>query len=389
LQQQENQMDFGFTPRQQELWERTVSFAREQIPSDDLVERDRAGAFSDEAWQACARQGLLGLGMPEAYGGAGYDTVTAVHALEALGYGCLDNGLTLAINGQTWSIQTPILKFGSAAQREALLPGLISGRIKGAHAITEPEAGSDVFSLTTAARKVEGGYRISGQKISVGMAPAADIFVLFATLNPALGRWGVTAFVVDARAPGVTTSVRQDKIGLRTEPHGTIDLDDVFVPADGRLGNEGAGASIFNASMQYERSFIFTSHVGSIARQLDQTIAFANARRQGGQPIGRYQAVAHRVADMRVRLETARLFLYRAAWLIDQGQDAALHSAMTKLTVSELLLQNSLDAVRVHGGRGYLGEHAVERDLRDTLGGVLYAGTSDIQRNLIAGLLGL
>jgi alkylation response protein AidB-like acyl-CoA dehydrogenase len=215
------------------------------------------------------------------------------------------------------------------------------------------------------------------------------MFVLFATLNPALGRWGITAFIVDARAAGVATSERQDKMGLRTEPHGAIDLDDVFVPAEHRLGNEGAGASIFNASMHYERSFIFTSHVGSIARQLDQTIAFANARRQGGQPIGKYQAVAHRVADMRVRLETARLFLYKAAWMIDQGQDATLHAAMAKLTISELLVQNSVDAVRVHGGRGYLGEHAVERDLRDTLGGVLYAGTSDIQRNLIAGLLGL
>lgn len=382
-------MDFSFTPQQHHLWEQTYSFAREELRVDDLVERDHANMFSELNWQKCARQGLLGLCLPSEYGGAGLDLVSTVHTLEALGYGCADNGFTLALNGQTWSTQMPILKFGSESQRRRYLPDLAAGRIKGAHAVTEPEAGSDVFSLTTTARKTDGGYVLNGQKVQVGMAPLADIYVLFATLNPALGRWGVTAFLVDAASPGVRTEPRTDKLGLRTEPHGTITLEDVFVPAENRIGNEGSGAAIFNASMTYERSFIFSSHVGSMARQLDETIAFVTQRRQGGQPIGKYQAVAHRVADMKVRLETARAFLYRAAWQLDQGQDATLQAAMAKLVLSELFVQNSLDAVRLHGGRGYLGEFAVERDLRDAVGGVLYAGTSDIQRNLIAGLLGL
>jgi alkylation response protein AidB-like acyl-CoA dehydrogenase len=382
-------MEFGFTPQQQELWERTLGFAREELATADLVARDRADSFPEELWQRCARQGLLGLAVPPEYGGAGLDLVSTVHALEALGYGCPDNGFTLALNGQTWSIQLPILKFGSESQRRRYLPNLAAGRIKAAHAVTEPEAGSDVFSLTTLARRVEGGYRLSGQKINVGMAPLADLYLLFATVNPAVGRWGVTAFLVDARAPGVSVEPRGDKMGLRTEPHGAISLDDVFVPAEDRMGNEGSGAAIFNASMNYERSFIFSSHVGSMARQLDQTIAFVTQRRQGGQPIAKYQAVAHRVADMKLRLETARAFLYKSAWMLDQGQDVTLQAAMTKLAVSELFVESSLDAVRLHGGRGYLGEFGVERDLRDAVGGVLYAGTSDIQRNLIAGLLGL
>jgi alkylation response protein AidB-like acyl-CoA dehydrogenase len=382
-------MNFGFTAHQQQIWERTVAFAKRELSQGDLVERDREGVFSEANWQACARQGLLGLTVPEQYGGAGLDFVTSVHALEALGYGCADNGMTLAINGQTWSIQIPLLKFGSEQQRRTYLPDLVSGRIKGAHAMTESEAGSDAFSLVTTATRTPGGYLLNGRKIHVGMSPVADMFVLFATVNPAVGRWGVTAFIVDATAPGVATSARGDKLGLRTEPHGTIELHDVFVPEAARIGNEGSGAAIFNASMNYERSFIFSSHVGSMARQLDQTIAFVTARKQGGQPIGKYQSVSNRIADMKMRLETARLFLYRAAWHADQGQDWTLQAAMTKLAISELFVENSLDAVRLHGGRGYLGEYGVERDLRDAVGGVLYAGTSDIQRNLIAGLLGL
>jgi hypothetical protein len=382
-------MEFGFTTQQQRIWEQTIAFAHRELDLNDLVERDRNGTFSEANWQACAQQGLLGLAIPEEYGGAGLDFVTTIHALEALGYGCQDNGLTLAINGQSWSIQIPILRFGSEAQKRAFLPDLVAGRIKAAHAMTETDAGSDAFRLQTTATRTTGGYLLNGHKIHVGMGPVADIIVLFATVNPAIGRWGVTAFIVDARASGVTVTTRGDKLGLRTEPHGFMTFENVFVPEANRLGNEGSGAALFGASMNYERSFIFSSHVGSMARQLDQSIAFANTRKQGGQSIGKYQSVANRIADMKMRLEIARMFLYRAAWHADQGQDWTLQAAMTKLAVSELFVENSMDAIRVHGGRGYLGEFGVERDMRDAVGGVLYAGTSDIQRNLIAGLLGL
>ena len=155
------------------------------------------------------------------------------------------------------------------------------------------------------------------------------------------------------------------------------------------LGRAGAGASIFDDAMQFERSFIFASHVGSMARQLDDAIAFSQSRVLGNRPIGKNQSISNRIADMKVRLETARMFLYKAAWRIDQGQDARLDAAMAKLTISELFLENSLDAVRIHGGVGYMSDRGIERDLRDAVGGVIYSGTSDIQRNLIAGLLGL
>ncbi|MCL4251851.1 MAG: acyl-CoA/acyl-ACP dehydrogenase [Anaerolineae bacterium] len=382
-------MDFSWTKEEVALWDEISQFARTELHNDDLIERDQQYVFVEANWQKCAAKGLFGLAMPAEYGGSGHKLITTVHALEALGYGCPDNGLTLAVNGQTWSVQMPILKFGTDEQKRKYLPKLIDGSWKGAHAVTEPEAGSDVFAMATRAQKTEGGYILNGQKILVGMAPLADVYVLFATLNPTAGRWGVTAFIVDANTPGIVRGAPGEKMGLRTEPFGDITLNDVFVPRSNVLGREGSGASIFNASMTLERSFIFSSHLGSMARQLDDTIAYANHRKQGGQTIGKYQSVANRIANMKLRLETARSFLYKAAWMVDQGMDATLQAAMTKLTVSEFFVENSLDSIRVHGGRGYLPETGVERDLRDAVGGVLYAGTSDIQRNLIAALLGL
>ena len=306
-----------------------------------------------------------------------------------LGYGCPDNGLTLALNGQMWAVQEPILTFGTEEQKKRYLPKLIDGTLFGAHGMTEADSGSDAFRLATTAEKVDGGYRINGEKIYIGLGPVADVILTFASTQPQRGRWGLSAFLVDADSEGVELRPHQSKMGLRTGPFGEIHFRDVWVPQANLLGNEGSGASIFNASMDFERSFIFASHVGSMARQLDQTLAFARGRVQGGQPIGKYQAISHRIADMKIRVETARLFIRRSAELIDQGQPIPLQAAMTKLVVSELFVENSLSAIRVHGGRGYLTEYGVERDLRDAVGGVIYSGTSDIQRNVIAGLLGL
>lgn len=381
-------MNFGWNTKQEELWEKTYHFACDTL-IQNLVERDHSGTFLEENWQAVAQQGLFGLHMPEDYGGQGYDMVTSVRAMEALGYGHPDNGFTLAVNGQLWSIQEPIAKFGSPDLKQKYLPKLIDGTFKASDGVTEPESGSDAFSLTTTATKVDGGYRLNGHKMFIGMGPVADIVLVYATLNPDRGRWGITAFIVETSSEGLVRGEHQGKMGLRTSPIGDIEFHDVFVPSENILGREGAGASIFNDSMDYERSFIFASHVGSMARQLDETIAYANKRKQGGQSIGKYQAVSHRVANMKMRLETARHYLYKCAWLIDQKKSIPMEAAMAKVAISEAFVENSLDAVRIHGGRGYLTEFGVERDLRDAVGGVLYGGTSDIQRNLIAGLLGL
>jgi alkylation response protein AidB-like acyl-CoA dehydrogenase len=220
-------------------------------------------------------------------------------------------------------------------------------------------------------------------------APLADLAVVFATVDPAKGMWGITAFVVEKGTPGFSISRDIDKMGLRTAPMAELLFQDCYVPEENRLGPEGVGARIFNHSMEWERSCILASHVGAMEHQLEVCIRYARERLQFGQPIGQFQSVSNRIADMKVRIETARLILYKVAWLKKMGKPATMEAALAKLYLSECFVQSGMDAIRIHGGYGYMTEFELERDLRDAVGGTLYSGTSDIQRNIIARLLGL
>ena len=383
-------MDFSLTEQQRVLREQVRTFAIESL-GKNLEARDQRGAVDHTDWRAdwqkCAEFGLLGCNTPEAYGGQGHDALTSVVMLEALGQGCPDNGLTLGINGQIWAVMEPILAFGNEAQKSHYLPGLCTGRIIGAHGMTERESGSDAFALKTRAERRGDGYVLNGEKIYIGLAPACDLALVFASVDPDRGRWGLCAFLVEARDPGFERGAVQQKMGLRTTPMGEIHLRDCWVPEDRRLGDEGDGASIFQHSMEWERSFIFASHVGSMARQLEDCLAYARERRVSGQTIDEFESVSNRLAEMRLRLELSRLLLYKTAWLKSRNEPCALDAAMAKLQISEAFVASSLDAVRIHGGAGYVSEHGVERDLRDAVGGVIYSGTSDIQRRIIASLL--
>jgi alkylation response protein AidB-like acyl-CoA dehydrogenase len=381
-------VDFSWTAEQLAYKKAVIEFAQKNL-NDGIIERDHAGELSRAAWQQCARFGIQGMPMPEAYGGANADILTTMLTMEGLGYGCHDNGLIFGLNAQLWSVQMPILAFGSEAQKAKYLPGLISGQTIGAHGMSEPDSGSDAYSLHTRATRQEGGYVLNGSKTFVTNAPVSDLAVVFATVDPTKGMWGVTAFVVEKDTPGFRISRNIEKMGLRTSPMGELVFADCFVPLENRIGPEGIGAKIFNHSMEWERSCILASHVGAMEWQLERCIKYARERRQFNQPIGKFQSVANRIADMKVRLETARLLLYKIAWLKQSGKSAVMEAAMAKLYLSESFVQSSLDAVRVHGGYGYMTEFEVERDLRDAVGGTLYSGTSDIQRNIIARLLGL
>jgi alkylation response protein AidB-like acyl-CoA dehydrogenase len=369
-------MDFSWTDEQLMLKKAVIQFAQQEL-NQDLIERDRRGEFPRENWLKCAQFGLQGLPFPEEYGGAGADILTTMLTMEGLGYGCRDNGLIFALNAQMWSVQHPILTFGTEAQKQRYLPGLCRGELIGAHGMTEPDSGSDAYSLRTRAEKRDGGYRLNGTKTLVTNAPMADLALVFATTKPDLGQWGITAFLVEKGTPGFTVSHDLDKLGLRTAPMGELILQDCYVPEENRLGPEGAGVSLFSNSMEWERGCILASHVGAMEHQLEACVRYARERRQFDQPIGKFQSVANRIADMKVRLETARLMLYKVAWL---------KCAQFGL---ECFVQSSQDAIRIHGGYGYMTEFEVERDLRDSIGGTLYSGTSDIQRVVIASYLGL
>ena len=233
------------------------------------------------------------------------------------------------------------------------------------------------------------GYVLNGSKTFITNAPIADIFVVFARTDPAKGFAGLSCFVMDRGTPGLSVSRELHKMGLRTSPMGEVAFQDCEVSAESLLGSPGAGMAIFNHSMDWERGCILASALGTMQRQLEQCVNYAKERTQFGHPIGKYQAVSHRIVDMKIRLEAARLCLYRYAWLKATGKPTKVDSAMAKLVVSESFLQSSLDALQIHGGYGYMQEYELEREVRDAVGSRLYSGTSDIQKNIVAGGLGL
>lgn len=381
-------MDFSWSEEQLSLKRSIVKFAKEQL-NEGLIERDGKGEFSHDIWQKCARVGIQGLPMPEAYGGTDADILTTVLMMEGLGYGCQDNGLIFALNAQMWSVQLPILTFGTEAQKEKYLPGLCDGSLIGAHGMSEPDSGSNAYALRTRAKKCEGGYVLNGTKTFVTSAPVADLALVFATVDPEKGIGGITAFLLERDTPGFSMGQNMHKMGLRTASMGELVFEDCFVPDENRLGQEGAGVGIFNSSMVWERSGILAGHIGAMERQLEESVKYARERRQFGKPIGKFQSVSNRIADMKVRLETARLMLYKVAWLKQIGKPATMEAAIAKLYLSECFVESSMDAIRTFGGYGYMTEFEVERDLRDAIGGNLYSGTSDIQRMIIARWLGL
>lgn len=382
-------MDFAIAEEHRLLRDEIIRFARREL-NPGVIERDRSGIFPRDLWLKCGELGLQGLPVPEEYGGAGLDPLGTALALEALGYGCEDGGLTFAICAHLLACVVPVWKHGSEAQKQALLPALCSGRMIAVNGMTEPGSGSDAFAMSTQARRNGAGYRLSGRKTFGSNGPVADVALVYALTDPTRGyHGGVTAFVVPTASAGFSVGQKFEKMGLRTSPISELVLDDVGVPEDAVLGGIGGGTALFTESMEWERICIAAVHVGTMQRLLDQATSYARTRSAFGRPIGKHQAVAHRLVDMKVRLEASRLLVYRAASRLDNARDIALDASMVKLFVSESLVKSALDAVQTMGGYGFMTEYHVERVLRDAVGSTLYSGTSEIQRNIMAGWMGL
>lgn len=327
--------------------------------------------------------------MPTSFGGRGLDISSLIALFEGLGYGGGDAGVLFALAAQIWSVQYPILKFGSEEQKRTFLPRLISGELRAAHAATELDSGSDVFSVKTTAFPHTGGYRLSGGKCYITSAPVADLALVLASTQPERHEWGLTAFLMNLESDGVWRSGNIPKMGLQSAELGEIRFQDCFVPTDQRLGSEGSGMAIFKYALDLERAFILAPALGLMRRQLEQSVSEANWRRRRGRSVGSFQSVSNRIADMRVRLELSRLAIYHAAALKESGRSTKLLSAVVKLAVSEFYLASSLDAVRIAGASGYLLNDPAEVNLRDAVGGIFYSGTSDILRNIIAHYAGV
>ena len=381
-------VDTEFTAEQEEVYRAAVEFARSSLDGD-VVARDREEAFDSEGWKQCGRFGLFSMPVPAEYGGLGLGLPELIAVMEALGYASNDQGLLFSINAHLWTNTIPILTYGTEEQKREYLPRLATGEWIGANAGSEPEAGSDIFGMRTRAERRGDCYILTGSKTFVTNAQVANLFVTYATLDPALGPMGITAFLVERDTPGLIVGKGLEKMGLRTSPMAEVFFDNCAVPACRRLGREGRGAGVFECAMEWERGSILASCLGVMRRQLEQAIRHARSRKQFGKPIGKFQSVANRIVDMKLRLDTCRPLVYRIGRLKQLGKPADLESAVAKLYVSECYVKSCLDIVQIFGGYGYMTEQGIERDLRDAVGSTLYSGTSEIQRNIIAKRLGL
>lgn len=382
-------MDFSLTDEQVSLRDTVIRFARERL-NEGAAQRDRDHAFSRELWRECGKIGIPGLPVPEEFGGSGLDPLSTALTLEALGYACVDGGLVFSLCAHLLSCVVPLWKHGSEEQKRRYLPRLCNGELIGVHAMTELDSGSDAFALKTRAVREGEGFRIKGTKTFISNGPVADLVIVFALTDPQKGfHGGVSAFLVEKGTQGFTVGQRFEKMGIRSSPLGELVFDDVYTSADAVLGGVGAGTAVFTHSMDWERICLFASHIGAMERLLERAIEHARTRKQFGQVIGKFQAISHRIADMKVHLEAARLLTYRAASRLDKARTVSMDAAMAKLFVSESLLKAALDTVQIHGGYGYMTEYEVERALRDAVASTIYSGTSEMQRNIIARWLGL
>ncbi|MCA9549278.1 MAG: acyl-CoA dehydrogenase family protein [Myxococcales bacterium] len=382
-------MDFNLSEDQRLLKDEIIRFAKAEL-SPGARERDELHQFPREQWDKCGEMGLQGLVVPPEYGGSGLDALSAAIALEALGYGCDDGGLVFAICAHLLACVVPIWKHGTEAQKQRYLPDLSKGRLIAVNAMTEPAGGSDAFAMSTRAVADGDHFVVNGAKTFSSNGPVADLAVLYANTNPDkayLG--GVTAFLVERDTPGFIKGQTFHKMGLRSCAIGELVFEDARVPRSAVLGAVGGGGPIFAQSMEWERVCLVAAHVGTMQRLLEQAVDYARTRKVFGKRIGEFQAVSHAIADMKVRLEASRLLVYHAASRLSSGRTVGMDASITKLFVSEALVKSAMDTVQILGGYGFMTEYGVERTLRDAVGGTIYSGTSQMQRNIIAGWLGL
>jgi len=375
---------FELTDEQRHLRQVLLEFSRREL-APHAAEMDRRAEWRWDLWQKLADMGLLALPLPEEYGGIGAGALTTAVAMEAVAEGGADAGLLLSWGAHVVLCAVPIWKAGNGAQRRKYLPRLASGEWVGAFALTEPGAGSDAASLRTTARRRGDVYVLNGTKMFITNGPIADVVVVLAATAPEKGREGISAFIVERGMPGFSVGQVLDKMGHRASPTGELIFADCEVPVENRLGAEGEGFLIIGKLiLEWERGVLMAPTLGLLARMLALAAGYAKERVQFGRPIAGFQAIRHKLAEMRVALEASRLLIYRTAWLKDQDVACPLEAAEGKLVAGQAAVQAALEAVQIHGGYGYLTEYPVERALRDAKLAEIGAGTNEIQRLIIA-----
>jgi alkylation response protein AidB-like acyl-CoA dehydrogenase len=374
-------MDFEPTEQEQMVRAAAAEFADKEI-RPHVREWDRDAHFPRDMFRRAGELGFLGVLVPEEYGGAGMGYGEYIGIIEEIAKVCPAIGLSVAAHNSLCTGH--ILQFGTEEQKQRLLPRLASGEWIGAWGLTEPTAGSDAGGTRTTAVRDGDDYVLNGSKTFTTHAAVGEVAVLFASTEPARKHHGITTFVVESANPGFSVGKHEDKLGMRASDTSEVVLTDCRVPASDRLGEEGEG---FRQAMQVldgGRISIAALAVGTAAGAYEHALAYAREREQFDQPIGAFQAIQHKLADMATEIDAARLLTWRAGWIKNSGRTCTTESAMAKLYASEVSVRVTNEAVQVFGGYGYVKDYPVEKYFRDAKLCTIGEGTSEIQRMVIA-----
>jgi butyryl-CoA dehydrogenase len=374
-------MDFELAEEQQMVRETTRAFVEREVKP--VASRlDREAIYPSELVKRLSELGLMGILVPQEFGGSGMDLLCCVVAMEEISKAWAS--LAVAMSVQNSLVCAPIARFGSAAQKKKYLPSLARGERLGCYALTEPGSGSDAGSIQTRAKRVGDDFVLTGNKIFTTNGNRADLAIVYAVTDPAKGKKGISAFIVEKNSPGFVVGKLEDKLGLRSSDTASLLFEDCRVPGENLLGTEGEGFAIALATLDGGRIGIAAQALGIAQGCLEESVAYAQQRRQFGRAIAEFEAIQWMLADMATEIDAARLLTYRAAWLAGQERTFTKEAAMAKLFASEAANRAAYKAIQIFGGYGYTKEFAVERFFRDARITTIYEGTSEIQRLVIA-----
>ena len=373
-------LGFSLTEEQKQLKQTAREFARKEIVP--VAGRyDEAEEFPADVMRKAWEIGLLNYEVPTEYGGLGLGVLDTILVLEEINYGCSGIGTICAVNDLA---STPLLLAGNDEQKKEYFGRLISECKFAAYALTEPGSGSDAASISTSYRTDGDSFVLNGSKIFISNGSVADWMIIFATRDKSIGHRGISCFVVDADAPGLTTKKMYGKLGQRSSDTAEVYLEDCRVPKTALVGEEGEGFKIAMRTFDRTRPQILACSIGISERALDESKRYALERKQFGQPIANFQAIQFMLADMAIELEAMRLLTYRAAWELDHGAGSSIYSSYAKAFGADRAMQIATNAVQIFGGYGYMKEYPVEKLMRDAKLVQVYEGTSQIQRMVIA-----
>ncbi|HEY7039607.1 MAG TPA: acyl-CoA dehydrogenase [Methylomirabilota bacterium] len=374
-------MNLDQTHEQAMIQQMARDFAEKDVrPIADAI--DREARFPRETVTRMGELGLMGIAVPESYGGSGSDVVAYVLAVEEIARACASHAVIMSVNNSLYC--DPVLAYGTEEQKARFLTPYASGKKLGCFALTEPEAGSDASNQTTLARSEGDAYVLDGRKVFVTNGREASAALVFAQTDRAAGRRGISAFLVEKGTPGFTVVKTEDKLGIRASDTAELLFERCRVPAAQRLGAVGQGFKIALATLDVGRIGIAAQALGIATAAYEAAVAYARERKSFGTPIGEHQMVQWMLADMATAIEAARLLTRRAAWRKDSGAPYGAEAAMAKLFASETAMRVTTDAIQVHGGYGFIKEYQVERHFRDAKITQIYEGTSQIQKLVIA-----